>query len=123
MIQGIVTPQREAVIRLHIFGSASQEAEIEAILDTGFNDFLALPLAIITAMDWPFAAPLLATLADGIIVETSCYRAAVLWDGERRDILAVACDGGPLIGMSLLYSCDLHVEAVDGGLVTIQRRD
>lgn len=123
MIRGVVTPQREAIIRIRIFGSVGQEDEVGAVLDTGFNDFLALPPALVTAMGLPFAAPLLAALADGTVVELSCYRAAVHWDGQRRDVLVVACDGRPLVGMSLLYGYDLHIEAVDGGLVTIERRD
>ena len=82
-----------------------------------------MPSAAIDSFKLPFAAPLLATLADGRVVETSSYRAIVLWDGDRRDALVVACDGGPLVGMSLLYGFDLRVEAVDGGTVTIERRN
>jgi predicted aspartyl protease len=121
MISGIVTPQREPVIRLRIFGPAAEE-EFETVIDTGFNDFLALPGTIIESLALSFEAPLLATLADGRVIETKSYRAAVWWDGVRREVLAVACDGGPLAGMSLLYGCDLHVEAVDGGTVRIERR-
>ena len=85
--------------------------------------FCHFPPQIVEAMGLPFAAPLLAELADGSVVELSCYRAAILWDGQRRDVIALSCDGRPLAGMSLLYRYDLHIEAVDGGLVTIVRRD
>ena len=71
MIRGIVTAEREAIIRLRIFAPTTQEQEIDAVIDTGFNDFLALPANQIRALDLPFAAPLLATLADGRVVETS----------------------------------------------------
>src|SRR2546423_508349 len=123
MIRGIVTPQREAIIRLRIFGPAGLDEEVEAVVDTGFNDFLALPTGQIRAMNLPFAAPLLATLADGRVVETDCHRAAVVWDDQRREVLVVACDGGPLVGMSLPYGYNLYLEAMDGGLVTIERRN
>src|SRR3954453_12366630 len=122
MIRGIVTDQREAIIRLRILASTAQEQEIDAVVDTGFNDFLALPSDQIKTLDLPFAAPLLATLADGTVVETNSYRAAVMWDSQRRDVLVVACDGGPLVGMSMLYGCNLFLEAKDGGAVIIERQ-
>jgi clan AA aspartic protease len=122
MIRGVVTSEREAVIQIRVSGPA-EELELEAIVDTGFNDFLTLPQGLIDDLHLPFAAPMLAALADGNVVETSSYRATVHWDEELREIFVVACDGGALVGMSLLYGHDLHIEAVDGGLVTTKRRN
>jgi clan AA aspartic protease len=121
MIRGSVTAQREAVVSLRIIGPAS-EIQLETVVDTGFNDFLTLPPNVIDDLDLSFAAPMLATLADGSVVETSSYRATVLWDGEYRDVFVLAFEGGALIGMSLLYGFDLHVECVDEGIVTINKR-
>jgi hypothetical protein len=44
-----------------------------------------------------------------------------VWDGHPRTILVEAADTDPLIGMSLLYGYDLHIQAIDGGNVTLQR--
>jgi clan AA aspartic protease len=123
MIHGIVTPEREAVVRIKVVGS-KREQEVDAVIDTGFTDFLTLPPSLVAKLDLRLAAPLLATIAGGIVVEMNCYSAAVLWFGEReRDILVVECDGEPLIGMSMLYGCDLHIQAIEGGQVTISARD
>ncbi len=121
MISGEVTPQREAVIPLEIRGLISSRV-VEAVIDTGFNDFLALSSELIEDLGLKFETPLLATLADGNTIETSSYRATVVWDDESREILVISCDGGPLIGMSLIYGYDLKIEVVDCGLVTIEKR-
>jgi clan AA aspartic protease len=121
MIRGTVTAQREAVVSLRIIGPA-REIQLETVVDTGFNDFLTLPPNVIDDLGLSFAASMLATLADGNIVETSSYRATVLWDGQKRDVFVLAFDGGALLGMSLLFGFDLHVECVEGGIVTINKR-
>lgn len=121
MIQGVVTPEREATIRLVVSGPQGNE-DLEAVIDTGFNDFLTLPPSIVTALGLPFAAPARATLADGSVVTMQYHHARVKWDGTPRSILVLAADGGPLVGMALLYGYDLFVETVDGGAVTITQR-
>jgi clan AA aspartic protease len=120
MITGVVTPYREAVIRLRVRGPAGNEEEVEAVIDTGFNRFLTLPSSLISLLGLPFEASTQATLADGRAVPMDYYRASVLWDGQDRAILVLAAEGGPLVGMSLLYGYDLRMRVVDGGLVTIE---
>jgi predicted aspartyl protease len=122
MIRGVVTQRREAVIKLRVHGPACDH-DIEAVIDTGFNDFLSLPHSLISALDLPYETPLLATLANGKVAELDSYRGTVQWDDKARDILVVECEGGALVGMSLLYGYDLHIEAVDDGVVTITKRD
>lgn len=60
------------------------------------------------------------TLADGSEIDLDAYTAAVVWDGRPRHVSALAADGGPLVGMSLLYSFELKVEVLDGGAVEIR---
>jgi clan AA aspartic protease len=119
MISGVVTPYREAVIRLRVRGPAGQEEEIEAVIDTGFNRYLTLPSSLVALLALPFEAPTQAMLADGQIVAMDYYRASIAWDGRDRQILILEADGDPLVGMSLLYGYDLRVRVVDGGFVTI----
>jgi clan AA aspartic protease len=119
MISGVVTPYREAVIRLRVRGPAGQEEEIDAVIDTGFNRYLTLPSSLVALLALPFEAPTQAMLADGQIVPMDYYRASIAWDGRDRQILVLEADGDPLVGMSLLYGYDLRVRVVDGGLVTI----
>ncbi len=120
MIQGVITPDREAVIRLRVSGPGGNEEEIDAAIDTGFNDFLTLPPAFIAQLGLLFAAPTQATLADGSIVQMDYYQATILWDGQPRNVLALAANGGPLVGMSLLYGSRLTLDILDGGPVIIE---
>jgi clan AA aspartic protease len=120
MIKGIVTPSRQARIRLTVLSSGVQRYDVDALVDTGFNLFLTLPAATIATLALPFALRTQASLADGSLVQLDCYGVTVDWDGQPRAILVVSADGGPLVGMSLLYGCRVTLDVVDGGPVTIE---
>ena len=59
-------------------------------------------------------------LADGSIVELDVHNITVLWDGEKRDVQAIASTGMSLVGMQMLEDHDLHVEVRRGGKVLIE---
>jgi predicted aspartyl protease len=84
VIHGVVTPQREAVIKLNVQDLDGNDQQIEAVIDTGFDDFLTLPPQLVSALRVPYAAWAEAKLADGSIVEAPYYRATVIWDGTLR---------------------------------------
>ncbi len=63
LITGTVTAYREAVIRLTVHGSQTEE-EIEAVVDTGFNGFLTLAPPLIATLDLPSRGRGRAILAD-----------------------------------------------------------
>ncbi len=123
MIQGIITPDREALVQLTVLGPDARQATIDTVIDTGFTDFLTLPQTVVDSLGLVFAAPTQATLADGSVVLMHYYWARVEWDGAPRDILVLAAEGGALVGMGMLYGHNLFAEVVDGGSVTIVRRD
>lgn len=50
MIEGEVTPYREATILLPLLGASGQSVEVEAVLGTGFTDFLTLPSDLIATL-------------------------------------------------------------------------
>ena len=119
MIQGTVTPDREAVISLKVYGPKGEE-EIQAVVDTGFTDDLTLPAEIIRRLGLSLRGSMPASLADGSVVTLGVYRAELDWGDKRLGILVLEADGDPLAGMSLLYGSRLLVEVVDGGLVSIE---
>jgi clan AA aspartic protease len=120
VISGEVTPYREATIDLSLQGASGVEVEVEAVLDTGFTDYLTLPAALIGTLQLPYLDSAEFTLADGSILSMKIYRVTVLWDGNPRSIPVLEADGGPLVGMSLLYGSRLTVDVLDGGRVTIE---
>jgi hypothetical protein len=44
----------------------------------------------------------------------------VIWDGEYREIYINESETVPLIGMQLLRGYELRIQAIEGGLVTIE---
>ena len=58
-------------------------------------------------------------LANGETVNFDLFSAAVLWDGEVRQVVVCAADGGPLVGIAMLRGCHLGVDVEDGGRVEI----
>jgi predicted aspartyl protease len=50
MIEGFVNADHQAWLRLIVRGSESREAMVEALIDTGFGGFLALPAELIAEL-------------------------------------------------------------------------
>jgi clan AA aspartic protease len=119
MIQGTITAEPEAVVELITSGPSGSEEEVEMVIDTGFNGFLPLPLTLISTLALPYRGRRQATLADGSQVILDVYKATVLWDGRPRDVMALAAEDTPVIGMSMLYGHLVTLEVVEGGRATI----
>jgi clan AA aspartic protease len=120
MIHGVVSRNSEATISLVIVNENRQTKLITAVIDTGYTGFLSLPSEIITELNLSWTGIDRGTLGDGSEVTFEVYAAKVIWDGEYRDIPINEAETDPLIGMSLLYGYDLHIQAVAGGSVTIK---
>ena len=60
-----------------------------------------------------------ATLGDGSMVVLDLYLATVLWDTQPREVLVLAAEGGPLMGMAMLYGNRVMLHVVDNGDVLI----
>ncbi|MBO0349856.1 clan AA aspartic protease [Phormidium pseudopriestleyi FRX01] len=124
MMQGRVNRKREAIISIVIANQNRQSKKrINAVIDTGYSGFLTLPNEIITALSLPWAGVERGTLGDGSEVTFDVYGVKVIWDGTYRDIPVCESETDPLVGMRLLYGYDLQIQAIEGGLVTIQTLD
>ena len=120
MIEGVVNAAYEAVVTLSLRGQAGEAREIEVVIDTGYNGFLSLPLALAAELGLPLVGPSQATLANGAVETFNVHDVIVLWDGMPRDIEADAVGPTPLAGMALLDSHSLYVEVEDRGRVAIE---
>ena len=120
MITGVVNADYEAVIRLRLQGPMGQEREVDASIDTGFNSFLTLSPALVTALGLTRLSRGRVILANGREELFDIYGVTVLWDGQPRYVEADAVDTTPLVGMALLNGYDLSVQVMDGGRVVIQ---
>jgi clan AA aspartic protease len=120
MISGVVTSNREATIRVLVRGARGQEAEVEAVIDTGFTGFLTLPARLIANLVLSFTGTTRAALADGSEVAMDVFEASVLWDDLERDVVVLAAEGVALVGMALLSGYRVTLEVEGGGSVRIE---
>ena len=120
MMSGVVTSNREAVIRVLVRGARGQEAQVEGVIDTGFTGFLTLSAGLIATLALSFAGTTRAALADANEVPMDVFEAIVLWDNQERGVVTLAAEGAALVGLALLsgYRVTLNVE--DGGSVSIE---
>ncbi len=120
MFTGVVTRDREAIIRLVVRGPAGNEEEVEAVIDTGFDGALCLPPSLIAKLQLAWRRRGRALLADGSASVFDIHEGHVLWDGRPLRIAIDAADMVPLIGMSLLDGFELIVQVRSGGRVSIE---
>ncbi len=60
------------------------------------------------------------TLGDGSSCIFEVYIGTVIWNGEYCEIYINESETAPLIGMQLLRGCDLRIQTIEGGTVTIE---
>ena len=122
MIEGAVNAARQAVVGLPLRGPSGRALEVEAVVDTGSDRFLTLPLGVVIELGLTFAGVNRVQLADGSEAALDSYAVTVLWDGRPRRVVAYVSDAAPLVGMSLLAGYQLCVDIEDGGRVVIEAR-
>lgn len=120
MITGMIQAH-ESRIRLMVRGSQRREQEIEAVIDTGYTEWLSLPLGLIAPLGLRWKTVGRAILADGSECMFDIYRGEVLWDGKVRRILIHEADADPRVGMKLLSGYELKMQIRPRGKVTIKR--
>ena len=120
MIEGAVNAALQAVVSLPLRGPTGRALEVEAVVDTGFDRFLTLPLRVVKELDLAFAGVNRVQLADGSEAALDSYAVTVRWDGRPRRVLAYVSDATPLIGMSMLAGHQFCVDVGGGGRVVIE---
>jgi len=89
------------------------------MIDTGFTDYLALPITEILRHELPFRELGVAQLADGSLTDVAMFESTVEWFERRMSIIVCASEGRPLIGMALLNGLNLSIQAVPGEEVSL----
>jgi clan AA aspartic protease len=119
MIQGLVNQSCEAILPIVVKNNTTTQL-VDTVIDTGFSGFLTLPSDIISALGLSWEGRDVATLGDGTSCTFEVYIAEVIWDGQYREVYINESETIPLIGMRLLRGYDLHIQAIEGGSVTIE---
>jgi clan AA aspartic protease len=120
MITGVVTSDREAVIRLTVRGPRGRQLRIEAIIDTGFDGWLSLPRPLIASLKLPWKRRGRALLADGSETVFDIFEATVTWHQRTRRISVDEAASAPLVGMALLSGSEVNTQVRTKGKVTIK---
>jgi len=120
VITGEVSPYREAIVPLSVWGPDGARLTVDATLDTGFTEHLTLSPQIVAALGLVYEDTSRVVLADGRVEALYVYACTALWDGDEREILVYAAEGGCLLGMALLHGYEVRLQVVDGGVVTIE---
>lgn len=110
----------EAVVTLRVRGPGGSEQEVTAVLDTGFDDDLALPFEIIAALGLPFRETADVMMADGRITPVSIFRGEIIEGSEPpRPVSVQVVVGEPLAGISLLRGKRVMLDVIPGGRVEV----
>lgn len=117
--QGTVNARREAVLRLRLRGPTGTEAELDAVIDTGYSGLLTLPAAVAAALGLERGMGGRATLADGSVRRFDTFAAELEWGGGWRNVVVSALGDEVLVGMKLLAGYQLRVEIVPAGAVEV----
>lgn len=117
MIEGIIRASGDATVTLGVRGLGS--AEFDFVIDTGFSDWLTLPEEIVRSLGLPFREENDYYLADGSRVAIPVHTAEVNWMGQWRRAMVLVMEGSPLLGMSMLRGCRMHMDVVPNGRVEI----
>lgn len=119
MLTGQVTANREAIMRLLFLTADGGGIEWDAIVDTGFTEYVTLPAEIVAFLSLPLLYATAMTLAGGETLKVNVYEASLVWNGQPKAIKVHSVEGDALVGMALLYGSRLTLDVVDGGAVTI----
>ena len=119
MMRGIVNADLEATIRRHVAGPNGQRQEVMAIIDTGYNGALSLPLSTVTALALPPSASRIVTLGDASQRAFDFYTADIHWEGQVHRIRVLCVEGSALVGTALLQGYKLEADFTTGGVVIL----
>ena len=121
MIEGTVSSRLEAIVPLKIHGPVSgNSTSVAAVVDTGFDDFLTLPVEEIASLALVPKVSLPVQLDDGSIVGTLFFEAEVDWHEARVAVSVQLAPGSPLLGMRLMEGSCLTISVHEDGPVVIE---
>ncbi|ETR68300.1 MAG: hypothetical protein OMM_10667 [Candidatus Magnetoglobus multicellularis str. Araruama] len=120
MIVGKVNQNLEAITRITILDSNLKEHNVNAVLDTGFDGTITLPLSLINELNLERKGSGQAFLADGGEIIFDFFEAVILWNGQQKRIFVDAAETAPLVGMSLLEGFNISIDVCNKGKVEIE---
>lgn len=121
MMKGIVRGRGDATIRIRLRGPTGITLEIDAVIDTGFSDYLAVPADLLEKLEAPVIHEVQYRMADGSRITSPVCFVELEWHGQWQDVLAAQFSAAGLLGMLTLRGSAVHIDVVHGGAVRIDR--
>ena len=117
MMSGFVSASGDIVVEIQVSNRTNPalSERVDAVLDTGFSEYLTLPSNIVSRLELSHQGDRILELADGSESRLPLYSAAVSWHGQRRGITVIETPSDALIGMRLLWGSRLIADIADGG--------
>lgn len=97
-----------------IVGGLRRSARINAIVDTGFNGYVCIPIKTARNLGLELIGSLVAQYADGSEKKELIFSGWVEFLSLKRSVEIEVTDGEALIGTGLLANCDLSIDFVSG---------
>ncbi|MBM3237332.1 hypothetical protein FJZ31_13650 [Candidatus Poribacteria bacterium] len=121
MITGQINQAFSPILRVTVYGNKG-EVTIDGILDTGFDGFICLPIAVAVPLGLELIDVTDSELADGTIVQDELvFAGKVLWDGEVIDVdVVLTKSADTLIGTAMLMNSDVRINFHTGEVLIEQ---
>ena len=120
MASGFFNSDFEPTIELEVVGPDGARS-FGAIIDTGFNGGITLPLDWIEDLGLSQAGDQQMVLADGSLTATPLFDAYVILKETAYDVVVAGAFGKPLAGTNLFRGFPLYVEFQTNGVVELER--
>lgn len=93
---------------------------IQFVMDTGFTEYLSLPIEAVRSLRLPLIYDMEAVLADGSSRIVDIYNATIFWNGIERLVPVLALGNRVLLGMKLLQGYELYAQVIEGETVKLE---
>jgi len=113
MIEGRIDNNLEARIKLQVLTADGHE-DVEFLVDTGFNGFVAIPMSLVQRFNLNLGAVQSGVTADGRAGYFDTVSIELLWHGTPISLRAQVLDE-PLIGTRMLQGNALSADWIANG--------
>jgi clan AA aspartic protease len=94
---------------------------LDFVIDTGFNDYLTLPLQAVNAMNLPLYSSIPARFADGSGTLLSVHLGTIVWNNVEKVVPILASGYKPLLGTKMMGGYHLEIDFEDNGLISLEK--
>ncbi|MBE9207669.1 clan AA aspartic protease [Nostoc sp. LEGE 06077] len=112
---------RKAIVPVIFRLPQQPDFSLDFVIDTGFNDYLTLPVQAVNAMNIPLYSSIPARFADGNEALLAIHLATVVWDDVEKVVPILASGYKPLLGTAMMEGYHLEIDFEDNGLVSLEK--